>query len=54
MMGSTVYPLNAILAGGVALGLQRSVKWDPVRAEFLGDDDANRLLSYAARPPWHV
>jgi len=51
---TAVYTMNAILAGGVALGLQRSVKWDPVRAEFLGDDDANRLLSYAARPPWHV
>ena len=51
---TAVYTMNAILIGGIALGLQRSVKWDPTRAEFVGDEAANRLLSYACRPPWHV
>jgi hypothetical protein len=38
--------------GGIAIALQRSVKWDPVTEEFPGDDQANRLLSYTTRPPW--
>jgi hypothetical protein len=51
---TAVYTMNAILVGGIALALQRAVKWDPARGEFPGDDEANRLLSYAARPPWRV
>ncbi len=51
---TAVYTINAILVGGIALALQRPVKWDPVKAEFPGDAEANRLLSYAARPPWRV
>lgn len=46
------YTINAILVGGIAMGLQRSLKWDPLKAEFVGDDQANRLLSYAPRAPW--
>jgi hypothetical protein len=51
---TAMYTMNAILVGGLALALKRAVKWDPVKAEFPGDEEANRLLSYAARPPWHV
>jgi hypothetical protein len=51
---TAVYTMNAILVGGLALALQRAVKWDPLKAEFPGDLEANRLLSYAARPPWRV
>jgi predicted dehydrogenase len=51
---TAVYTINAILVGGIALALQRAVKWDPVKFEFIGDAEANRLLSYAARPPWRV
>ncbi len=51
---TAVYTMNAILIGGIALALQRNVKWDPARGEFPGDDAANRLLSYSSRPPWHV
>lgn len=47
-----VYTMNAILVGGIALALQRTVKWDPTRGEFPGDEQANRLLSYTPRPPW--
>jgi predicted dehydrogenase len=49
---AAVYTINAILIGGIALILKRALKWDPVRAEFAGDAQANRLLSYAPRPPW--
>jgi hypothetical protein len=38
----------------IAYKLQRSLKWDPDREEFAGDDAANRLLSRPLRSPWHV
>ncbi len=34
--------------------LQRSLKWDPVREEFIGDDEANRLRARALREPWQM
>jgi predicted dehydrogenase len=49
-----VNSINAILVGGVALALRRSVRWDPVKDRFIGDEEANRLLSYAKRPPWRI
>ncbi len=51
---TAAYTINAIFVGGLALGLQRAVKFDPVKHEFPGDVEANRYLSYAARAPWHV
>ena len=51
---TAVYTMNAILIGGIALILRRTLKWDSVKAEFLGDDEANRLLSYTPRPPWRI
>ncbi len=30
------------------------VNWDPGRERFVDDDQANRLLRYAYRPPWHL
>ena len=51
---TAVYTMNAILIGGIALALQRTVKWDPVKGEFPGDEQANRLLSYTPRPPWRI
>ena len=38
----------------IAHKLGRSLKWDPAREEFLGDDTANRLLSRAMRAPWRI
>ncbi len=48
------YTMNAILIGGISLALGRDVRWDPVRLEFEGDAEANRLLSYTPRPPWSL
>lgn len=39
-------------AAALAWMLDRKLKLDPVREEFLGDDEANRLRSRAAREPW--
>jgi predicted dehydrogenase len=49
---TATYTMDMILAGGTALALRRSLRWDPARGEFSGDDAANRLLAYSPRPPW--
>jgi hypothetical protein len=41
-------------AANVALALNRTVKFDPVKNEFINDDEANRLRSEALREPWRV
>ena len=45
---------SALLLGGVAKQLDRTLKWDPKAEVFLHDDEANRLLSIAKRPPWRL
>jgi len=51
---TAVRTINSILIGGIALALRRSLKWDPVKSEFAGDEEANRLLSYTPRAPWRL
>ena len=45
---------SAMLLGGVAKQLQRTVKWDPKTEQFPNDDEANRLRSIAKREPWVI
>jgi predicted dehydrogenase len=45
---------SALLLGGVAKQLNRTLKYDPAAEYFVDDDDANRLLSIAKRPPWWI
>ena len=40
--------------GNIAYKLGRPLKWDPEREVFVGDDDANRLLSRPMRSPWYL
>jgi predicted dehydrogenase len=51
---TAVYSMNAVLIGGISLILKRALTWNPVEAEFVGDAEANRLLSYTPRPPWRI
>jgi len=51
---TALYTISMILAGGIAMALQRNVNWAPAQGQFPGDAEANRLLSYARRPPWLV
>lgn len=51
---STHRAASAMLLGGVVKQLKRPLKWDPVKEEFPGDDEANRMLSIAKRAPWCV
>jgi hypothetical protein len=34
--------------------LLRSLKYDPIKEEFISDPEANRLRSRAMREPWSV
>jgi len=45
---------SALLLGGVAKQVRRTLRWDPQIERFTNDDEANRLLSIAKRPPWCV
>ena len=41
-------------ASNIALFLNRKVNYDPVKNEFIGDEQANRLRSEALREPWRL
>jgi hypothetical protein len=41
-------------ASNISLFLKRKVKYDPVKNEFIGDEQANRLRSEALREPWRL
>jgi hypothetical protein len=38
----------------LAYRLKRPLKWDPLREEFPGDAEANRMRSRSIREPWHL
>jgi len=38
----------------IAIRMNRKLRWDPVREEFIGDAQANRMLSRPMRSPWHL
>lgn len=40
--------------GAIGTLLNRSVTWDPVKEEFIGDEEANRLRNRAMREPWRI
>jgi len=45
---TTCHAINACML------LRRNLKWDPVKEEFIGDDDANLTRSRALREPWRA
>lgn len=46
--------MSLVLLAGIATQLKRKMVWDPLKEEFPGDEQANRLRSYARRPGWEV
>jgi predicted dehydrogenase len=40
------------LISDIAMRLGRKLRWDPEKEEFVGDDEANRMLARAMRSPW--
>ena len=41
-------------AAYIAWQLGRKLTWDPAKAKFVGDDEANRMRSRAMREPWRI
>ena len=46
--------ITACHAANICRRLGRTVKWDTVKEEFIGDEQANRLSSRAYREPWRL
>jgi len=46
--------MSICLAADICEQLKRNLKFDLSKAEFVGDDEANRLRSRAMRAPWQV
>jgi len=44
--------MEVVHAANICMWLKRNMKFDPVKEEFIGDPDANRLRSRAMRQPW--
>lgn len=40
--------------GNIAMLLKRRLTWDPVAERFVGDEEANRMLSRPLRQPWRL
>ena len=38
----------------IAIRLGRPLRWDPDNEQFIGDEQANRLVSVPMRSPWHL
>jgi myo-inositol 2-dehydrogenase / D-chiro-inositol 1-dehydrogenase len=38
----------------IAIRVGRKIRYDPVKQEIVGDDEANRLVSQPMRAPWHL
>jgi len=45
---------SALLLGGVVKQLKRPLKYDPQAEHFVNDEEADRMLSIAKRPPWCI
>jgi predicted dehydrogenase len=40
--------------GNIACWLRRPLTWDPLKEQFMGDEEANRLLDRPRREPWRL
>jgi predicted dehydrogenase len=50
----THYAHVIVHCGNISLKLGRNVKWDPVKEEFPGDDQANRMRACPMRAPFQI
>ena len=40
--------------GNIAYWTNRRIRWDPVKEQILGDEEAGRWLDRPKRAPWHL
>lgn len=48
------HSMTTVHAANICMWLKRSLKFDPVKEEFVGDEEANRLRSRAMREPYVI
>ena len=48
------HTMTTVHAANICMWLKRNLKFDPVKAEFINDAEANRLRSRAMREPWVI
>jgi hypothetical protein len=48
------HSMTTVHCANICMWLKRNMKFDPVKERFIGDDDANRLLTRAMRAPYHA
>jgi len=48
------HSMSTVHAANICMWLKRNLKFDPAKAEFVGDAEANRLRSRAMREPWII
>jgi hypothetical protein len=48
------HSMSTVHAANICMWLKRDLKYDPVREEFVGDAEANRLRSRAMRAPFSI
>ena len=46
--------MSTVHAANICMWLRRNLKYDPVKEEFVGDDEANRFRSRGMRQPWTI
>ncbi len=46
--------MSTVHAANICMWLKRDMEYDPVKEEFINDDEANRLRSRAQRAPWVI
>lgn len=46
--------MTTVHAANICMWLKRDMKFDPVKEEFINDDEANRFRSRAMREPWII
>ncbi|MDP6355526.1 MAG: hypothetical protein QF473_10515 [Planctomycetota bacterium] len=38
----------------IAIRTGRKLRYDPAKQQFIGDEEANRLVNVPMRAPWHL
>ena len=46
--------MSTVHAANICMWLKRDMQYDPVKEEFINDDEANRLRARAQREPWVI
>ena len=48
------HSMSTVHAANICMWLKRDLKYDPAKAEFVNDAQANRLRTRAMREPWII